>query len=206
MRLQSTFEVKQNLRIIARERGKIVARRDGHNIWLNTGREFVAQLISYSLMSPLTPVRNDRVRYMGFGIGGTRQLIPSIANSSPQLTHYPGTNVQTDQDPTVTGLERPVRISGTSTAPPYNALDVWLGQIQAPPEFPQSNKVIFRRLLQSFEVSYSPYTTVPLSEVGLFTDLSNPLLPANVPIAYDTFDSLSKTDAVDLEFEWTITT
>lgn len=205
-RFESTFEIKQNLKLTARARGKIVERREGHNIWLNVGREYVTQLMSYALMSPLTPIRNDRIRYMGLGIGGTKQHILQIANNAPFSTAYPGTNVQTDQDPLVTRLERPVRISGTATTPPYNAGDVWLGQIQAPPDFPQFNKVIYRRLFQSFELNYAPYQVVPLSEIGLFTNLSNPLLPYGSPLAYDTFDSLSKTDAIELEAEWEITT
>ena len=206
MKFEATFEVRQNLKITARERGKIVDRREGHNIWLNTGREFIAQLMSYVTMAPLVPVRDDRIRYMGFGIGGTRQLIPSIANTAPFSTTYPGTNTQTDQDPAVVRLERPVRVSAPPTPPPHHAFDVWLGQIQAPPDFPQFNKAVFRRLFQSFEVNYNPFVSVPLSEIGLFTNAANPLLPYNVPMAYDTFDSLSKTDAVDLEIEWTITT
>lgn len=206
MKLNSTFEIRQNLHIVARSRGKIVARRDGHNIWLNTGREFIAQLMAYSLMSPLTTIRNDRIRYIGLGIGGTRQRDLARANASPLVTHYPGTNAQTDQDPLVTGIERPVRLSGTSTTPPYNAFDVWLGQIQAPPEYPQYNRVVFRRLFQSTEVSYNPYNAVPLSEVGLFTNAADPLLPGNTAVAYDTFDTLTKTEAVEIEMEWTLTT
>lgn len=203
--LHATFEVKQNLIITGRSDGKRRFRRAGHNIWLNLGREFIAQLMSYSLFSPLTPIRNDRIQYMGLGVGGTRQKIPSIANSTLFATDYPGTNVQTDQDPDVTQLERPVRISGSSSSPPYNAGDVWLGQVQAPPDLPAFNQVIFRRLFTRLEISYAPYDSVPVSEIGLFTSAANPLLPHNTCVAYDTFDSIPKTDAIDLEIEWTIT-
>lgn len=199
-----TVEVKQNLSLVMRERGKIVAQRDGHNIWLDLGREYLAQLIGYSSFTPLTSVRSDRIRYMGFGIGGTRQIAPGIANSIPLSTTYPGTNAQTDEDPTVTQLERPVRLSGTSTPPPYNANDRWLGQVQAPPDYPAFNKVTFRRLLSSVEVSYAPFQTVPISEIGLFTNLADPLLPHNSMVAYDTFETLTKTDAFELEVAWSI--
>ncbi len=200
----ATVEVKNNLIITARERGKLVTKREGHNIWLNLGREYMAQLMSYSLMSPLTTVRDDRIRYMGMGIGGTRQLIPSIANNATFLAAYPGTNLQTDEDPAITVLERPIRVSGTSTPSPYDAADVWLGQIQAPAYFPAYNQVVYRRLFMSYELNYNPYTVAPVSEVGLFTNAANPLLPHNVMLAYDTFETIAKTDAVELEVAWTI--
>lgn len=200
----ATVEVKNNLIITARERGKLVTKREGHNIWLNLGREYMAQLMSYSLMSPLTTVRDDRIRYMGMGIGGTRQLIPSVANNATFVAAYPGTNLQTDDNPSVTVLERPIRVSGTSTPSPYDAADVWLGQIQAPASFPAYNQVVYRRLFLSYELNYNPYTVAPVSEVGLFTNAANPLLPHNVMLAYDTFETIAKTDAVELEVAWTI--
>ena len=82
-RFVETVEVRNNLVLTARERGKIVARREGHNIWLNLGREYLASLIDYISFSPLTPERNDRIQYMGVGIGGTRQLALGVANSPP---------------------------------------------------------------------------------------------------------------------------
>ena len=204
LRNHATVEVKSNLVITARERGKLLTKREGHNIWLNLGREYMAQIMSYSLMSPLTTVREDRIRYMGMGIGGTRQLIPSIANNATFLAAYPGTNIQTDENPAVTVLERPIRVSGTSTPSPYDAADVWLGQIQAPAAFPAFNQVVYRRLFMSYELNYNPYTVALVSEVGLFTNAANPLLPHNTMLAYDTFETIAKTDAVELEVAWTI--
>jgi hypothetical protein len=207
MRFSESIEVKQNLHLVARERGKIVARRDGHNIFCNTGREWLAKLVCYASMSPLTPERNDRVRYMGLGIGGTRQLALTTANAAPLLTAYPGDNLQTDTDPTITVVERPVRVSGGSSPGPVGAYgDVWLGQIQADTNtaHPTPTSTTFKRVFLSTEVSYFPFNTVPLSEIGLFTAAADPLLGQNVLIAYDTFDTLSKTVAIDLEVTWTL--
>ena len=207
MRFQETVEVKNNLRLTMRERGKIVARRDGHNIWVDLGREYLAHLIALTSYGPDVPERNDRIKYMGFGIGGTRQIAPSVANSAPMSTAYPGLNAQTDLDPSVTTLERPVRISGSTTIPsdPYNPADVWLGTIQAPPIHNTASQVTFRRLFTQVEVSYSSFTTVPLSEVMLFTSAANPIgQPFNTGVAYDTFDTVSKTGALELEVEWTV--
>lgn len=204
MRFVDVIEVKQNLSIVARERGKIMERRDGHNIWLNLGREYLASLISYASYSPLTTERDDRVRYMGFGIGGTRQVAPSIANNAPISPPYVGTNLQTDANATVTVLERPVRISGSSSAYPGLAGDAWLGQVQAPPVHTTATQVTFTRLFTQNEISYPPFLSVPLSEIGLFTNAANPENYLNQMIAYDTFDTISKTTAFEIEVDWTI--
>ena len=205
MRLLETVEVKNNLTLIARERGKIVARREGHNIWLDIGREYLSHVIALASYGPDVPQRNDRIKYMGFGIGGTRQVAPAIANVPPMSTAYPGTNAQTDLDPTVIGLERPVRISGSTTPSPGSAGDVWLGTIQAPAIHTNPREVTFRRLFSQTEISYSTFLSVPLSEVGLFTSSAVPIgIPAGTPVAYDTFDTISKTGAFEIEVEWTV--
>lgn len=207
MRLQETVQVKNNLRITARERGKLIARRDGHNIWIDLGREYLAELISLVSYGPDVAERSDRIKYMGFGIGGTRQIAPGVANVAPMSVAYPGTNAQTDTDPSVTTLERPVRVSGTTTGPtdPYDPADVWLGTIQAPPIHNTATQVTFRRLFTQTEISYSTFTTVPLSEVMLYTSAATPIgQPFNTGVAYDTFDTISKTGALELEVEWTV--
>ena len=200
----ATVEVRNNLRLIVRERGKIVARREGHNIWLNLGREYLASLIAYTSFSPLTPERNDRIQYMGVGIGGTRQLALTTANAAPLVTAYPGTNAQTDIDATVTALERPVRISGSSTPYPGSGGDLWLGQVTAPATHSTATEVTFSRLFGSTDVSYSPFLTVPLSEIALYTAAASPGVYNNTAVAYDTFDTLSKTNAFSLEVAWTV--
>jgi hypothetical protein len=207
--------VKSNLRLVLRERGKIRARRDGHNIWVNLGREWMSQLIDYTSLptppavTPVTPENDNRIRFMGLGIGGNRQLQLSIANSAPMSVHYPGTNVQSDTDPTVTTLERPVRVSsvGAPIPPPYSATDVWLGQVGAPATHNTPTSTTFVRLFSETDVSYGPFLSVPLSEVGLF--LYSPSstyinLPNNTFVAYDTYDTLMKTSAFSLEIDWTI--
>jgi hypothetical protein len=200
-----TIEVKQNLIITVRERGKIVDRREGHNIWVNLGREYLAKLIAYSLMAPLTPETDHRIRYMGVGIGGDRQLALGTANAAPLVTAYPGTNVQTDSDLAVTSLERPVRISGGASAYPGVGTDVWVGQVGAPAAHPLATQTKFVRTFTSGEVNYGTFLTVPLSEIGLFTnEVTTPGAYQPPLVAYDTFDTISKTAAFELEIDWTI--
>lgn len=204
MRISSNIEVKSNLIITARERGKIVARREGHNIWLDLGREYLAQLIAFQSFGPDTAVRNDRIKYMGVGIGGTKQVALPTANSSPISPPYVGNNAQDDATPTVTTIERPVRVSGSTSAYPGIAGDAWIGQIAAPPDLSGGTEVVFTRVFGESEISYSPYLVVPLSEIMLFTSAANPENYQNTGVAYDTFPTIAKTSAVGIEFKWTI--
>jgi len=45
---------------------------------------------------------------------------------------------------------------------------------------------------------------VPLSEVMLYTNAAAPNVYNNTGVAYDVFDTLSKTDAFELEVAWTL--
>lgn len=204
MRIIDEIEVKQNVHIIARERGKKVAERHGHNIFLNLGREWLAELIALASLNPDVPERSDSIKYIALGIGGTRQLAVAHANSSPYGTAYPGANTQTDVNPSVTMLERPVRVSGGVTAYPGVPGDIWIGEVQAPPVHTIATETTFRRLFGPTDISYGTLISVPLSEVGLLTSAAVPGNYQNQLVAYDTFDTISKTGAVELEIVWTL--
>lgn len=216
------IEARSNLCLTVRERGKLRSRRKGHNIWVNLGREFLAQLIGYASYTGPTgnPERDDRIRYIGLGIGGNRQLALGVANASPlgggsAPNHYAGTNTQNDTTASVSVMERPVRVSWaglTPTASPYDPVDdIWAGQV-APVSHPTSGSTKFTRLFTETELNgvSSYYPTVPLSEVALFPGAydvhlpSNASNPTNTFVAYDTFDTISKTVGVTLQVDWTI--
>lgn len=198
----ATIEVKSNLELTFRERGKIIGRRVGHNIWLDLGREYLAKLMSFK--AAWAYEREDRIKYMGLGIGGTRQIALAVANAVPLVTAYAGTNLQTDTDPTVTKLERPVRVTGGASVFPYVGTDVWLGTIQTPPVYPTATSVTYTRIFSLTDLSYGTYTTVPLSEILLCTDAADPNVYNNTGVAYDTIDTFSKTGAFELEVAWTV--
>jgi hypothetical protein len=204
MRLAETIQVKSNLALTCRERGKIVDRRVGHNIFLDLGREWLASLITYASYNPDVTIRDDRVKYMGLGIGGTAQVAPGVANAEPLLSAYPGTNSQTDVDSTVTVLERPVRLRGSVSPTPGVAGDEWIGLIGSADPVTIPTQVTFTRIFTQTEVSYGPYVSVPLAEIGLFTAAAAVDNYQNNPVAYDTFDTLSKTTAFELEVVWTL--
>lgn len=216
LRRNEDIWVRSNLILTARERGKIVARRKGHNIFLNLGRVWLPDLISYSALPagsppPATPVTRTEergVRYIGLGIGGSKQS-SAAAGIAPLSTHYPGTNVQTDDDAGVERLERPVRLTANNpaspTAPPYHANDVWLGQVQAPAVKPTPTSVRFTRVFSTTEITFGPYTVVPLSEILLV--LHSPSASFvhtynNTGIAYDTFEVFNKTQNLAFQMDW----
>jgi len=220
MRPNTTVRLaRSNLTLTAyNERGKRVGWRKGHNIFLTLGRTWLPDLVSYSALpagtpppvGPVTRTDSRGVRYMGLGIGGDRQSNLALADASPLVDHYPGTNVQTDTDPGVVALERPVRITaatpGSPALPPgYDAGDVWLGQIAAPPTKPNATTVRFSRLFTSGEVAFGPFTSVPISEIGLFlhSDSATYIYTYNnAPFAYDTFDTFHIRSGFGVLAEW----
>jgi len=213
--------MRGNVRITIRERGKIVGRREGHNVWVDLGEKYLAEVISLSAFGPDTPERDDRLKYVGLGIGGAEQSLFTIASSPPYSTSYPAgadPNATTGNEyrddvptqPLVTTLERPVRVSGGSTAYPGAGSDVWL---VGPPKILTLHPALTKVEIVAFvdgtagDVVYSPFDTLgmPLSEAGLFlSSVTVPGVPFNPLVAYHTFDTINLTTAVDLEFSWTV--
>lgn len=223
-----------NVRVTLRDKpnGKIVEERRGHNIFLNYGREWLAELCGIDTGG--TPFRNDRVSQMAFGIGGETQLVPSITIRGtwlgfPNAWGYTDTGdlstggygstggatgdpAQTDTDPAVTGLEYPVQVMTSD----YYATNLY------PNTFPEAGTIRFTSVLGYNQVSFGLTTSVPISEIGLFTEGAsiqdnpplddgvevNPPNPSKPPlgvrymVAYNTFDTLSKTSAFVLQTDW----
>lgn len=213
MRKIETVEVRVNVEIDLFERGKrrLVHRSRSHNIIVNTGKQFMAESITAAAFGgggTFTRTRDQVVRYIGFGIGGSRQSNPS-AGASPfsdaPPAGYAGTNTQTDVDVTVGRLERPIRVSGGP--------DVWLKQISAPGTFDSGNRyTTFIATFGETELSYGSFLSVPLSEIGLYSSSADPTLanggagaypgPTGHMIAYDNFDPISKSGGVIVEARW----
>lgn len=183
-----------NLELITRNVfGQIVHHRQVHNVWVNNGREFLCELISLNSLNPDVPFENNRIRYMGFGIGGYLQTQPSIANNPPMSTDYPGMNTQVDYDLAVSAIERSVRVS----------TGVYLYELP-PPTFPTPYQAQFTATFGLTDISYGSYLIVPLSEVGLFASGSVVSSSANQLLAYDAFETVPKTQGITLEVNWTV--
>jgi len=222
------MDAKVNVKITARERGKRVPQlcREGHNIWVNQGRQYLAEVISPS-DGTFAAHFNDStvrvVRYMGFGIGGDAQGIDIAGTYATLDTHYPGQNIFDDDTVTVPYLERPVKVSGAAGV--GASAGVWMNSVTAPPTFSGSpiTKVEFDTLFDSNALHLSgAYPSVPISEIGLFLSSEQASRtseevydyitgPAYINtstrpklIAYNTFDTITKTVSVALEVHWEV--
>jgi len=219
----SEMHCKANVSIVARERGKKVtsACRDGHNRWVNFGREYLAHVVaptvSWEHLEPAV------VKYMGFGIGGKFQTA-TIAGSL--ATDYPGQHVFDPNDLTVVTLERPVKVSGvagvgTSAGTWMNTVTVDSGK----PAFIGSpaSTVEFLTLFSNVDLHLGgSYTSLPLSEVGMFLSTQTAALFSNQVydygsspsyinnatrqklVAYFPFSPITKTPSISLEVRWAL--
>lgn len=201
---QTTFveniAAKVNVELIFRRRGKIVAQVEGHNIWTNLGREYLADRVQ--------DLSAAYVMYMGLGIGGDEQTV-DVSSSYPALdATYPGQNVFSDDDGTLSTLERPVAIT----------VGVWM----VPVVFSQPVATIAQQT-HTFGVADvnlgGSYPAIPLSEAGLYlsTEIpgADPYMGGTAPgyiggarllqqrvCAYHTFGSQTKTAATTVEVRW----
>lgn len=179
-------EVKGWVDLVMRERGKIVpgTRREGHNIWTNTGREYLALLMSYSAIS--VPFREDRMLYIGVGTGSQVEdasvlsLITPVAYSSGLFL------AALDIPPTFPLLP-------TRTTVRYHRT------------FAETEIT----LTPASQVDISELGLFTDGDPGSgFTPGSRDLTLANAsqqkPNAYKTFEPVSKTDSLELDISWEI--
>lgn len=210
--------MKNNVFIRARRRGKLFYRWEGHNVWLDAGREYLAQMLALNSYGPDVPATSLRLKYMQFGVGGIQQgTVPA-----PVTTAYPAgedPNATTGNEyshlypvaPAITTLERPVRFSGTDD--PYDSADpgdVWLSDSAMPKFFvgyPTDFSVSLKTFIRGMDgdISYASLAEVPLSEAGLFlsdADINSPY--DNLAMAYVDFEPLTITDEIEAEVTWII--
>lgn len=211
MRMGENIEGEWNLEIDLFDRGKrTLWHQKTHNIVVNTGRQYLAEVITPLTLGAggsFTRYDDSVVRYVGFGLGGTRQNSP-FAGTAPYNSTYPtgyaGNNAQDDSTAAVAILERPARV----TADP-----VFLKEISAPASPVPTTETRFIATFGPTDLSYGSFTSMPLSEVGLYKSTADPLLPngsaGTYPaagghlIAYDTFDTIQKTGSITIEVRWT---
>jgi hypothetical protein len=208
------------------ERGKRIPKycRHEHNIWVDLGREYLARVVAPNDTHTdhnQEPPR-EFIAYMGVGIGGDSQTHP-LAYTDPLKTDYPpadpsgapgGTgNQQTDEDLTVTYLERPVKVNLSSP--------IWIVPVATPVAFLSASKTVrfdYLYTVDAINTARIPdYPVVPLSECGLFLvtqdpDAANVYDTGNPPtmvgagrqlvVAYNTFEPIPKTISFSLEIRW----
>lgn len=212
--------MKPNVFIKARRNGKLFFDWEGHNVWTDHGRAYLAQMLAFTSFGPDTPViATSRIKHMTVGVGGNLQgAIPAPvttgypAGFDPNATAGNAYNHLYPVVPPISTLERPVRFSGGTN--PYNTAaggDVWLSTTALPKFFTQrpGNGVLAVKLFISGsggDVAYSTFTNVPLSEAGLvLSGDANVNAAYNLVVAYINFPpKLVITNVVEAELTWLV--
>jgi hypothetical protein len=245
MRVATRTKIMSNVHIWAEDLfGNRVYDVKRHNCFLDNGHTWLSQVLAYNtagyvradpppdvepdvgapgpyertLAAPVTTAAINMPYlpfYIGLGVGGNQQSGPMPVDVDPQ---YPGTNVQSDADPTVPGLERPVRVTtdGATWAR-------WLNPVVV--TIPGPLPYTYTRFTSTFavgdintgtKIGGGDYANVPLAEAAMYYWTNAPdsasldYIPPNPPlafvqgqaIAYDTFPTLNKTAALVVVVQW----
>ena len=190
---KSVVEVKGWVNVVMRERGKIVpgSRREGHNVWTNTGKEFIPMLMSLTGWIN-TSFRSDRVAYIGVG-DGMRIEEPSVSSLASPL---------------------PYNLAGDLF---LARLD--LNTDDSFPLAPLRTVIRYHRTFLENEITPDS-DIVQVSEFGLFTngnaltyvvgeggtgrDISLANASLQAPVAYKAIEAVGKTNNLRLEVSWEI--
>ena len=207
------LDLRWNVRITARERGKLIPgfTRDVHNVFINGGREWVARILGASNYAPSPPTAHltSKIKYMGFGCGGALQTDPLFANSQTEVV-------------TITALEDPVPFSRLVDVRTY--LKTVENQDLTAVYFPASYRTKFIVAVAETEISFAGNVTrtsaqavntlAPISECGLYLSSAWPTYShapggseadpaaANDMVAYNTFVPIPLTPGVTIRAEW----
>lgn len=190
-RIIESIPVHSNLWACMRERGKLVpgSRREGHNVFTNNGKNWLSKLVAWNTIAGADEAyTHRRVRWMGVGTGSQLE----VAN-----------------------------VVSLAQAIVADSLGNYLLPISYPQTFPTSTSVQF---IREFGVNEITLTGAPVivTEVGLFVDVNDadnqgtedvavgggvfttldPEVPTNAPVAYKSFEALTKTVDFSLEFRW----
>lgn len=175
-------------RACLREDGVIVpgSERLGHNVLVNNGRDWLAELVSWAYIGDATIIPPDPPD-------------SDIANTNRRIRWIGVGDSQHLETEAVVTLANAVTIT---TGP-----NVYLAVVDAPPTFLSPVWVKFARTLSTTEVSHSG--PVIITEAGLYADQSissvwsldeNSAL--NPVVAYKAFDGLVKSPGFTLDLEW----
>jgi hypothetical protein len=222
--------MKPNVTVIHRRLGKLVDRIVDHNVWPYQGRKYLAEMVGLVGTTTFTvPERVDRLKYLGLGIGGKTQT-STLVDFPPFTTAYPVGHAPLIYPPTYTvsgassgkqyeqgypisprldNLERPVRRRGGEIAYPGISTDEWY--VGPPALYVTHSKRHSATVHASISAPagdyvYGTFTSVPISEAGLFLSSSTPLgVPYETLVAYVGFSTvlLLNSDS-ELELVWEV--
>lgn len=183
---RSVVEVKGWVNLVLRERGKLVTRREGSNVWTNTGREYLAQLMSLQVSG--TPYRSDAVGYFGAGIGAQLEE-PGVVELASPIQYDEGLFLADIQ-----GASFPLYPVRTTVA--YN-------RVFAENEISLVPGVTVMLSEFGLYTNGSP-SSLPNAYAFNTRDRSYAVSKNAAPVAYKTFEPVGKTPAMQLEVSWEI--
>ena len=181
-------EVNGWVRAVIRERGKLLRETEGHNVWTNTGREYLAMLTGLKA-SDGSVFRDDRIAYIGVGTGFQVEA------------------------PAITALANPVAYLGSDflaplVAPPTFPLAPTRTTIRFHRVFTE-NEITTTPASRVSVSEMGLFTNGSPSAVPAYAAGSRSrtlaTASAQAPAAYKSFsDPLVKTDALQLELYWEV--
>ena len=203
MKLSATFNIHANVVVRAYEGGQLVHVRESHNVFVNTGRAWLAKQLGASnyAVDPPTPHSTEKVAYIGLGCGGALQTDANFANTQPETV-------------TVTALEDPIPVSETGGTKTWlkKVLNQSTGDVFFPGDFRTAFIVDFVESEVSYALSRTHTSNVlvgtnaPVSEAGLYLSTAETTLPdptvVNRLAAYNTFSPIPVTPNTVLRVVW----
>lgn len=188
------IQVHTNIFIEVRERGKLVTSRQGHNVFTDTGRDWLSKLAAWQTIgSPDVPYTQRRVRWMGLGTGTQAETAGVTQLQNPaQVTQdiYLGA-IQSSNILSFNSVEFVREFSTSEISIPILGLNV----------VPITEAGIF--------VDVQPASTsdgVDDSPAGGVSDTTlDTSSQVNSPVAYKVFDPINKTVDFSLVIRWTFT-
>lgn len=179
--------INANFELLLRERGKIIQRREGHNVFTVTGRNLLSKLMSWQTLGPPdVPYTHRRMRWFGVGTGSQLEVTSIVSLAAPARVTV------TDYLAGITGVEFP-----TSTSVRFSR------------EFSNSEISIGGSPVIITEAAM--YADVNPASMGGTEDVEyttgggttlNPTLGTNPPVVYKTFDGITKTVDFSMELRW----
>jgi hypothetical protein len=180
--------IKGHLSIDIRERGKLVTRREGSNIWTLTGREYLAEVMGVAVASTRETFRDDRISYIGVGTGSQAEVAEVTSLANPVA-------YKTGEFLALLNTPNTFPASGTSA---------------------RNTSIQFIREFGKGEISLG--SNVIVTEAGLFTDgdpddnwdweagcpVSMDAASGRAPFAYKNFEPFTKTVDNTARFVWEV--
>jgi hypothetical protein len=195
-------------------RGNLKEQVHAHNTMTAHGRTWLSKLVGYLNYAALLTETEDRVCGMMVGVGGVHADPSSFlgdlgtaypAGSDPNATDGKSYRHEYAIEPAIGTMERPARIAGGVLPYPGAPTDSWkVSDFYTAHKNGQNVTCCGAIDCTAGELVYAPFTSVPLTELGLFTSetqiLSND--PYNPIVAYVNFTPVVLTASSYVEIEW----